>query len=96
MNKTTYRIATASLILLVGACGRGKEHEFETRSQEIITEPAMEKVKMEVPTQDTFRVEREVKTKVGVDTTRVRDGIHNLETTPRRPEAQGTPSTPNY
>lgn len=96
MTRGKYWIALATMTVLIAACGDESAREFDTRSTEIITEPGMEEVQVQVPTVDTFRVEREVETTVDVDTHRIRGGVENMDAMPRRSDSDIEPAAPNY
>ena len=70
MNRIFSVAAALSFATLVG-CGDGSDQDFETVDQEIITQPGTETVEIEVPTEDTMLIEREVDVDVNVDTTEI-------------------------
>jgi hypothetical protein len=67
MNRIFSVAAAVAFAGLVG-CDSG-ESEFQETDQEIITQPGTETIEIEVPTQDTMLIEREVETDIDVDTT---------------------------
>jgi hypothetical protein len=73
--KTNRLTAVAAAFALMGAaaCG-GADQEYVETDTEIVTERGTEIREIEVPTEDTLLVEREVRTQVDVDvdTTRIR------------------------
>lgn len=73
MNKTLSFAAALAVAGLV-ACDTGADREFETTDQEIMTQPGTETMEVEVPTEDTLLIEREVETEVYVDTTEIEGG----------------------
>lgn len=69
-NKTLSFAAALAVAGLI-ACDTGADQEFETTDQEIMTQPGTETMEVEVPTEDTLLIEREVQTEVDVDTTEI-------------------------
>ncbi|MEX2582401.1 MAG: hypothetical protein WD766_03965 [Gemmatimonadota bacterium] len=80
-----FSVAAAFAFAGLVGCGSGADQEFETTDQEIITEPGTEQVEIEIPTEDTMLVEREVETEidVDVDTTEIEGDEVPATATPR-------------
>jgi hypothetical protein len=66
-TKRIFPIAATAAFLGLAACN-GADRELERTDREIFTEPATERMEIEVPTEDTLMVERRYETEVHVDT----------------------------
>jgi hypothetical protein len=73
MNRIFSVAAAVALAAMVG-CDDGSDADVQTTDQEIITQPGTERVEIEVPTEDTMLIEREVEVDVDVDTTEIDGG----------------------
>jgi hypothetical protein len=69
-TKRIFSLTTGLLVAGMIGCD-GADQRFEQTEQEIITEPALETMEVEVLTEDTLLVEETIETRINVDTTRI-------------------------
>ncbi len=82
-----FTVAAAFAFAGLVGCDSGADQEFEATDQEIFTQPGTETIEVEVPTEDSLLVERNVETTVDVDTTEIGSSINETEiTTPAPPQ----------